>query len=72
MSTAQKSAFRRGFSAGMSSPYEAIFGRRALYGTGPRDLVTVSWQEVGRSVREALEEERSNHGEAARADTKRK
>ena len=64
-------AFRRGFLAGFSSPYSTVFGRVSHYSVGPRDLVTLSWQQVGKSVRDALDKEKVAHGEVARSSSER-
>lgn len=72
MNIARSSSFRRGLYAGMSSPYRTLFERPTRYAVGPKDLVSLTWQEVGRSVREAFDEEDTRNGEAARATTKRK
>lgn len=72
MNFVKNASFRRGFVSGFSSPYASVFGRVSRYHVGPKDLVTESWKQVGRSVRDALDEERKLNGEAARPGTERK
>ena len=62
---ARRNAFRRGFAAGMASPYTALGLHRRRYNTGPTDLVTLSWQQVGQSIKDAINSENQKHGKAS-------
>lgn len=53
----KNSAFRRGFVAGIRSPYE-MFGLRATkLQYRPVNLVALSWLQVGQSMKQAMSEE---------------
>lgn len=64
----KQSAFRNGFSAGFASPYNMLFGEIRRYNVGEKNLVAVSWRQVGETVRSALEEDKVKYGEIARVN----
>lgn len=62
MKLSRNLAFRRGFAAGFSSPYKLIHGGRNRTVRVPRNLVSLSWEKVGRAVSDAIESERHSIG----------
>ena len=63
----EKTGFRRGFVAGFSSPYTAVFGGRFRVKTRAHNLVSDSWTLVGRAMRVAIDNEEQAHGKADKA-----
>lgn len=61
MPTRLSPAFRSGFAAGFSSPYRSMFGARIRISPRCSDLVTESWEQVGLSMRFAIEREMERH-----------
>jgi|AVFP01.1.fsa_nt_gi hypothetical protein len=71
MLKAEKSGVRRGFVAGFSSPYTAVFGGRFRVTTQAHDLVSTSWARVGRAIQAAIESEEQAHGQADQAGSRK-
>lgn len=57
-----KESFRRGFVAGMSSPYTSVFGGRFVVKTRPHNTVAASWYRVGKAVQAAMTQEEQSIG----------
>ena len=50
-------AFRRGFVAGLRSPYAVFSFERPRYGFRPMNFVALSWFQVGESIDSAIKKE---------------
>lgn len=68
--TEKGSSLRRGFTAGLSAPYQAVYGRRARFSHPHQDFVALSWAKVGMAVRDAIESERMSIGKTAKSATR--
>jgi hypothetical protein len=67
MKEARKEYFRRGFAAGLSSPYRFMYVGGTRIVRPHKDLVSLSWETVGNAVGSAIESERHDVGEAAKS-----
>lgn len=65
MNMVKSKAFRAGFAVGFASPYRMVLGERFRYKLGERDLVSASWVQVGKSIREAMDKESVRHVKGA-------
>ena len=63
-------AFRRGLKVGLSSPYSIFYFGRPSYKFRPVDLVSLSWTQVGKSLKAAISEESHLDGERAAGSRK--
>lgn len=70
MKSTGKEAFRRGLLTGFSSPYQFMYGGRARVFRSHRDFVSLSWEEVGNAVRDAIDSERESVGKAPKSCTR--
>lgn len=59
-------AFQRGALKGFMSPFAIMAGSKPVYTFKRRDLVAVSWRQVGASLQSALAARERPDGEAAR------
>jgi hypothetical protein len=72
MKNTGKVAFRRGFMAGFSAPYQFMYGSRFRIAHPPKNLVSSSWEKVGNAVREAIEAEREDVGKTSSSTARSK
>lgn len=66
MSEKWRMGFRRGFLAGMESPFMVFFSPQRIYDTGSKNVVADAWAEVGRAMRVAFDQERMEYENTAR------